>query len=129
MDWETAGDFRAWGGCPLQRLVNVRSWIFPDLSNLLTIVYRFLAWDVISELCFGEPFGFISKEQDVDGMAHALEATMLPGGVVLRLPWLLKTMKFIGLLKWIVPNTKDKTGVGRAMAVSNPFGNSGTCAS
>lgn len=45
-----------------------------------------LAYDVISDLSFGKPLGFVKTETDVDGLLLAFQLSFPLSGMIARLP-------------------------------------------
>jgi hypothetical protein len=83
---------------------------------------QFLAIDIITHLCFGEPLGFVDRDSDIHNFIATIE-TQLPivqhFSVILELnTLLLRLVDIPGLRKFIVPSSRDKTGIGRIMGVS-----------
>ena len=81
---------------------------------------QWLGYDMICQLCFGHPLGFIHKHADCYDFQDTLERR-LPiverFAVVTEINWLLKFISFVPVLKSILPSTTDKSGVGKIMGV------------
>ena len=87
---------------------NIKQMDFAKIAQYFTL-------DVISDVAFGEPIGFLVKNEDLNGYCHVVEKALptfewlsvLPlVNQLFKLPWLKKTM---------MPSPKDKTGVGMIM--------------
>lgn len=80
----------------------------------------YLAYDTITEVCFGEPFGFIETGSDVGGLIACLEQGMPAGATLMRSPRFLQFLRRIGVAKWLLPAPKeDDKGIGRILKVTN----------
>jgi len=73
---------------------------------------EFLTYDIITRLCFGEPYGFIKSRTDKDGLIEGLHKSLPLIGILSRLPGLAWAVKAIGL----VPKAGDKNGLGLILA-------------
>lgn len=84
--------------------------------NLL--VCRYLAYDIIGEIGFGAPFGFIKTASDVSNLIKAFEDGAPIFGLLGRLypftMWIKKT--WIGQ-KYLVAKPEDKSGWGAFMRI------------
>lgn len=82
--------------------------------NLLNIT-RYLAYDVITELGFGESMGFVRQGQDVGGLIKCFHYALPAIGALARLPILTKM-----IVGWdcVTAKPTDKYGLGPVMAVS-----------
>lgn len=76
-----------------------------------------LAYDVVGDLVFGKKFGFVETESDVDNLLHSFYETVPLAGFIIRIPWLMKFISNGPLGPYILPNPKDKTGLGHLQAV------------
>jgi hypothetical protein len=74
-----------------------------------------LTLDVITALAFGEPMGFLARDEDVHGYI-ANQTSMLPIFEWLStLPILEKTIRIPLISKFAMPTPEDKTGAGLLM--------------
>ena len=77
---------------------------------------RYMAYDVISEIGFGAPFGFVDSGSDVGGLIQAFHDGLPMFGVVSRLwpftEWIKKT--WFGE-KYFVITPEHKSGFGTMM--------------
>jgi cytochrome P450 len=76
----------------------------------------FLAYDIISEIGFGAPVGFVEAETDVSGLIKGFHDGTMPFGVLGRLWPLTNLLKktFIGE-KYLVAKPEDNSGFGLVM--------------
>ncbi|GME66327.1 Pisatin demethylase [Neofusicoccum parvum] len=83
---------------------------------------QYLAVDIITHLAFGKPLGFLESDADKFSFLATIE-TQLPivqhFSVILELNSLLSwASKLSWLRKFIVPSSRDKTGIGMIMGIS-----------
>ena len=76
---------------------------------------------MISHLCFGKPLGFVENQQDMHDFLQTLESR-LPiveqFSVITEFSTLLVKLSNIKWLKKnLIPNAKDRSGVGKVLAV------------
>lgn len=76
-----------------------------------------LAYDVLSELVFGEPFGFIATESDVHGLLREFYQAIPYAGTLVRLPWLVKWITSLPFAGAMLPDPSDKRGMGKIMGI------------
>jgi hypothetical protein len=76
----------------------------------------YAAYDVISEVGFGAPFGFIASGSDVGGLIKGLHDGLVPFGLMARLypftEWIKRT--WVGD-KYLVARPEQKDGIGSLM--------------
>ncbi|KAK0621927.1 cytochrome P450 [Bombardia bombarda] len=80
----------------------------------------FLPLDVISEVAFGEPFGFLKNDKDMFDYLHQMDQA---------LPFIVLFTTIPGLYKWkdrwplkkFMPNEKDEFGMGRMQGFATEF--------
>ncbi|KAF2727605.1 cytochrome P450 [Polyplosphaeria fusca] len=76
----------------------------------------FMAYDIISEIGFGAPFGFVESESDVGGLIQGFHDGLLPFGLMARLwpftDWIKST--WVGE-KYLVAKPEDNSGIGMLM--------------
>ncbi|PPJ61074.1 hypothetical protein CBER1_07410 [Cercospora berteroae] len=103
----------------------------PDQGIFKTVdlgrVTSFFTLDVISKIAFGQPFGFLDKDEDPFGYLENL-AQFLPAIIVFGVYTELTTLLNFPLLKAALPKSTDKRGLGRVMGfaadrVRERFGN------
>lgn len=83
---------------------------------------QYLTTDIISHLCFGEPFGFVRIHGDVYGFLTTLESR-LP--IVEKFSVLVELSSFLSLLSYVpyfrnyfLPQPTDEDGLGKILEVS-----------
>lgn len=89
-----------------------------DMARLI----QYLALDVITQLCFGKPLGFISNGKDMFSFLKTIE-TQLPivqhFTVIHEVNTLLQRLADVPWLKRLIaPSSRDLTGIGVIMGVS-----------
>lgn len=75
---------------------------------------QFFTLDVISDLAFGEPFGFLETDSDVYKYIQITEETLPSVMVTTVIPWLIKILSS-PLFKSLLPSEKDRLGFGKLM--------------
>lgn len=75
---------------------------------------QFFTLDVISDLAFGEPFGFLETDSDVYKYIQITEETLPSVMVTTVVPWLVKVLSS-PLFKKLLPSEKDRLGFGKLM--------------
>jgi len=63
---------------------------------------EFLTYDIISELAFGEPLGFIKERADLNHLIDAFHCGLIDFGVFTRMPGLLNFMDKCHLPHWLI---------------------------
>jgi hypothetical protein len=89
--------------------------ILPDL--VLTHVSKavYFAYDVISEIGFGAPFGFVASASDIGGLIQGFHDGLLPFGLMARLHPFTTFIKTTFLGKYLVAKPEDNSGIGMLM--------------
>ncbi|RAH42801.1 cytochrome P450 [Aspergillus brunneoviolaceus CBS 621.78] len=79
---------------------------------------QFFTLDVITDMAFGEPFGYLATDQDLHGYhtTFAAEAPMI--SVINSMPTLCRFMNRDFVKKLWGPSTKDEKGIGDLMAMA-----------
>ncbi|PLB47364.1 putative cytochrome P450 monooxygenase [Aspergillus steynii IBT 23096] len=75
----------------------------------------YFAYDVISEMGFGAPFGFIEKGEDVGGLIQGFHDGLPAFGFLARLHPFTTWIKTTFLKKYIVATPQDDSGIGVLM--------------
>lgn len=70
---------------------------------------------MISDIAFGEPFGFMSNDSDMYDYIKTTEETLPFAVLVGVLPSLNQILQIKALNKLFMPSIKDKLGLGRIM--------------
>ncbi|KAH7192764.1 cytochrome P450 [Fusarium flagelliforme] len=78
---------------------------------------QFFTLDVISDLAFGEPFGFLETDSDVYKYIQITEETLPAVMVTTVIPWLVKILSS-PLFKSVLPSEKDRLGFGKLMGIA-----------
>lgn len=77
---------------------------------------RYFAYDVISEIAFGKPVGFVPQGRDIDGLIQAFHDGLPAFGVLGRLHPFTKWIKDTWVADaYMVPKPGDNTGIGNIM--------------
>ncbi|KAJ5391839.1 hypothetical protein N7509_007329 [Penicillium cosmopolitanum] len=75
----------------------------------------YMAYDIISEIGFGAPFGFIEKGEDVGGLIQGFHDGLPAFGFLARLHPFTSWMKTTFMKKYLVATPEDNTGIGVLM--------------
>ena len=75
----------------------------------------YMAYDVISEVGFGAPFGFIDQETDVGGLIQGFHDGLIPFGIMARLYPFTNWVKSTFLGKYLVASPEQDSGIGTLM--------------
>jgi len=82
-------------------------------------VTQYLAIDVISDIAFGEPFGFLAQDGDVHEYIETQRALLPVFEWFSTLPSLNRFIRIGWISKLAMPTPDDKTGLGRLMGYGN----------
>jgi hypothetical protein len=74
-----------------------------------------VAYDIISEVGFGAPFGFIEQGKDVEGLIQGFHDGLVPFGLMARLYPFTNWMKSTFLGKYMVASPEQDSGIGILM--------------
>jgi cytochrome P450 len=74
-----------------------------------------MAYDIISEIGFGEPFGFIEKGEDIGGLIQGFHDGLPAFGLLARLHPFTSWIKTTFMKKYLVAKPEDNTGIGVLM--------------
>lgn len=74
-----------------------------------------MAYDIISEIGFGAPFGFVEKGQDVGGLIQGFHDGLPAFGLLARLHPFTSWIKTTFLKKYLVATPSDNSGIGVLM--------------
>ncbi len=89
----------------------------PDQSCVLDFskVAQYYTLDVITDMAFGEPFGYLAKDEDLHDY-HATFAKQAPViSIINSMPSVGRFLNQDWAKKFWAPTTKDKKGVGKLM--------------
>lgn len=78
-------------------------------------VAQYFTLDVISDVAFGEPIGFLVRNEDVNGYCHVVEKALPAFEWAAALPMVNQLVRLPGLNKLVMPSPEDKSGVGMIM--------------
>ncbi|KAL6857328.1 cytochrome P450 [Trichoderma novae-zelandiae] len=78
---------------------------------------QYFTLDVISDLAYGAPFGFVGTDTDVYEYIKTTERNLPMVMMVTVFPWVL-TLLNSAILKRLLPSTKDRLGFGRIMSIA-----------
>ena len=77
---------------------------------------RYMTYDVISDIGFGEPFGFVEKGEDVGGLIQGFRDGLPFFGVLTMLyPFTMSVKSTWFGTKFLVANPEDVSGIGKVM--------------
>lgn len=74
-----------------------------------------MAYDIISEIGFGAPFGFIEKGEDIGGLIQGFHDGLPAFGLLARLHPFTSWVKTTFLKKYLVATPQDDSGIGVLM--------------
>lgn len=74
-----------------------------------------MAYDIISEVGFGAPFGFVEQGQDVGGLVQGFHDGLPAFGLLARLHPFTSWMKTTFMKKYLVATPQDDSGIGVLM--------------
>ncbi|OQE15468.1 hypothetical protein PENSTE_c028G01327 [Penicillium steckii] len=75
----------------------------------------YMAYDIISEIGFGAPFGFIEKGEDIGGLIQGFHDGLAAFGLLARLHPFTSWMKTTFMKKYLVATPQDNSGIGVLM--------------
>ncbi|KAL2812644.1 cytochrome P450 [Aspergillus granulosus] len=75
----------------------------------------YMAYDIISEVGFGAPFGFVEKGEDVGGLIQGFHDGLTAFGLLARLHPFTSWVKTTFLKKYLVAKPEDDSGIGVLM--------------
>jgi hypothetical protein len=89
---------------------------------------QWLALDVVMDVVFGAPVGFVEAGKDVNNLINSIKELFWASTVLGHLPGLVKLLQFPVIWNLLAPTPKDKNGIGFVMgiaeqAVSRRLGN------
>jgi cytochrome P450 len=74
-----------------------------------------MAYDIVSEIGFGKPIGFVPAGSDIDGLIQGFHDGMTPFGLLARFHPFTTWIKKTPLGRLIVATPEDNTGIGVLM--------------
>ncbi|MCJ1356967.1 MAG: hypothetical protein MMC33_006963 [Icmadophila ericetorum] len=81
----------------------------------------YLTFDILSDIGFGEPFGFVETASDVGGLIANLRDGFLSFGILARLYPLTGWIKKTWLGQILIAGPEDETGIGALMRFRDEF--------
>ncbi|RSL69863.1 hypothetical protein CEP53_002055 [Fusarium sp. AF-6] len=75
----------------------------------------YMAYDIISEVGFGAPFGFVEAGKDVEGLIKGFHDGLTPFGIMARLYPFTNWVKGTFLGKYMVASPEQDSGIGTLM--------------
>jgi len=76
----------------------------------------FFMMDVTTDIAFGQPWGCLPNDEDIDKWFEVNEE-ILPHGVMFStIPWMAKVFSIPFFGKMVMPSEKDSSGPGRLIA-------------
>jgi hypothetical protein len=78
-------------------------------------VAQYFAIDVISDIAFGEPFGFLANDGDVHEYIKTQKALLPVFEWFSTLPSLNRLIRIGWISRLVMPTPEDKSGLGRLM--------------
>ena len=79
----------------------------------LAPVIHYAAFDIVMDMVFSRPLGFLASASDVDNVIEALHSLLIVANTMALLPSISKIMLTPWLFKYVAPKPTDKTGPGR----------------
>ncbi|KAK0654821.1 cytochrome P450 [Cercophora newfieldiana] len=86
----------------------------------LVWIIRFFTLDSVTELAYGEPFGYLEANTDLFGFNKQVDEMTKPMAVMIDTP-VLRTVVNSPLAPHIMPKVTDKEGMGRLVALGQEF--------
>lgn len=77
---------------------------------------QYLTLDILSDIAYSDPFGFLRTDSDVYGYIKTVEENFPTIIVVTVLPWIV-TMMGSPLFASLLPSEKDRLGLGKVMGI------------
>lgn len=75
----------------------------------------YVAYDIISEIGFGAPFGFVAEGKDIGGLIQGFHDGLVPFGIMSRLYPMTNWIKSTFLGKYMVASPEQDSGIGNLM--------------
>jgi hypothetical protein len=81
----------------------------------LALVSQYFTLDVITGIAFGEPFGYLAKDEDVYEYVRTTDEIMPAIALASVFPALRSFINMKYIRNLVLPSTKDRIGLGRVM--------------
>lgn len=75
---------------------------------------QYFTLDVISDLAYREPFGYLDADVDLHGYIEEVEKVFASGLMVTIFPWLNWVLR-LSIVKAALPSEKDPLGLGKIL--------------
>jgi hypothetical protein len=75
---------------------------------------QYFTLDVISDVAYREPFGYIATDSDLWGYIAEVEKVFASGLMVTIFPWLNWVLR-LSIVKAVLPSDKDPLGLGKIL--------------
>jgi hypothetical protein len=72
---------------------------------------QYMTLDIIADIAFGSPFGFMDEDEDFWGYFKQAEAAVPMMQMIAMVPWLVALLQS-PLFKPLMPSDKDPVGLG-----------------
>jgi hypothetical protein len=96
---------------------------FASTGKTVDMAYwtQFAAFDIVMEMAFSSPFGFIHHGEDVNGIIASLHQLTKLAQVLGLIPIVMKIFLNPHIYPWVGPKPTDKSGPGAVIGVNFPF--------
>jgi hypothetical protein len=81
---------------------------------------QYFTLDVITSIAFGDPFGYLTKDEDIHEYIKTTEETLPAIIMVGVFPWLNRVLQS-PLMRMFLPSDKDALGLGKVMGFVHPY--------
>jgi hypothetical protein len=98
----------------LQTHINHSKTTVINLGNWI----HWLAVDVVMDLSFGAPLGFVAQGKDIGNLIQSVQALFIGANVMVNLPGLVKFMQLPFIWKLVGPKPTDLKGPGALQGVA-----------
>lgn len=92
---------------PIGKVVDIGQWL------------HWLAMDVVMDLSFSDPIGFVKQGKDVRGLIQSVHDLFTGANFMVNLPGLVKFLQKPWIWRFVAPKSTDLTGPGALEGVSN----------
>jgi hypothetical protein len=75
----------------------------------------FFTMDAITDIAFGEPWGFVAADEDIGEWCKSIEGVIPVANMVSTLPWLSHLLNIPFIMRMIMPSDKDEKGPGKLL--------------
>jgi hypothetical protein len=71
--------------------------------------------DTITNIAFGEPWGFIAANEDIGEWYKSIEKIIPAANMISTLPWLSHFLNILFISRMIMPSDMDEKGSGKLL--------------